>query len=182
MQTTTDRSFFSQIVGAVKLDRATYDAIARDTNATTSAALVVGLATMAAGIAAMVDDGLSAVGFALVVGFVSWLLSAVSAWYTGVEIIRGRNRSVAVSEVLRVLGFAQAPGILAIAGVVPETAGIVTAIIGVWTFLTSLVAIRQVFDTSIPRAVAIVIVAFIVSLVILGVATWFLGTSVTLIG
>ena len=79
MQTTMDRSFFRQVVGAAKLDRATYDAVARDPSATTSAALVVALASLAAGLAAAVDDGLSAIALAVVAGFVFWALSAVSA-------------------------------------------------------------------------------------------------------
>ena len=120
MQTTMDSSFLSQVVGAAKLNPAAYDAIVRDASATKSAALVVGLASLAAGIAAMVDDGPAAVALALAAGFVFWGLSTVSAWYTGVELIRGRNRSVAVGDVLRVMGLAQAPGVLAIAGVVPE--------------------------------------------------------------
>ncbi len=181
MQTTMDRSFFRQAVGAAKLDRATYDAVARDPSATTSAALVVALASLAAGLAAAVDDGLSAIALAVVAGFVFWALSAVSAWYTGVELIRGRNRSVGFADVLRALGFAQAPGIVAVAGVVPEVSGFVTAILWIWTFLTSLVAIRQVFGTSTARAVAISLVAFIVALVILGVAAWVLGTGAVLV-
>ena len=177
MRMSLDRSFLDRVVGAATLDRAAYDDIARDTGATPGAGLVVVMAALATGIAAAVDDGLTSIAVTLGAGVVSWLLSTLSAWYTGTELIRGRRPSVAFSEVLRVFGFAQAPGILAIAGVVPEVSGIVAAVIGIWTFLTSLTATRQVFDTSIPRAIAIVLVAFLVSIVIIVIASWILGTS-----
>jgi hypothetical protein len=57
---------------------------------------------------------------------------------------------------LRTIGFATAPGILRIAGVIPGTTTVVFGVTAVWMLMSMIVAVRQALDyTSTARAFAV---------------------------
>jgi hypothetical protein len=177
MQMTVERSFIGRIVGVAKLDPAAYDDIVNDRSAMTGAALVVGLTAVASAVVAAVEIGVAGLIVAVIMSVVCWFLYAISAWYTGVELIRGQRVGVTIADVLRVTGFAQVPGILVILGLIPTVGTVIAIIVWIWTFVTSVVAIRQVFDTSTARAVAISLVGTVVLIIILAIAGIFLEFS-----
>ena len=49
-------------------------------------------------------------------------------------------------ELLRTVGFAQAPGILAVLGIIPVLGGLVRLVLFFWMLATSFVAVRQALD------------------------------------
>ena len=59
------------------------------------------------------------------------------------------------------LGFAQAPGVLYVLGVVPLLGSLATVIVGIWILVTSVVAIRQALDFGTGRAIATALLGFI---------------------
>jgi hypothetical protein len=73
-------------------------------------------------------------------------------------------------ELLRTLGFAQAPGALIILRVIPVLGPLVAFIAGIWTLVAAIVAIRQALDFNTSRAIltaiSAVIVIILVSMVI----------------
>jgi hypothetical protein len=61
-----------------------------------------------------------------------------------------------VGQLLRTIGFATAPGILRVAGVIPGTTTVVFAATAVWMLVAMIVAVRQALDyASTARAVAV---------------------------
>lgn len=131
----------SRMKGAALLDVATYEEVEHDLDATGQAAGVVFLVALAQAIGGA-DRGLVAAGVAGVAALGGWALWAGVTYFIGTRLFSG---SATWGELLRTLGFAQAPGVLAILGILPLL-GLVTWVIPIWLLVTGFVAIRQALD------------------------------------
>ena len=75
-------------------------------------------------------------------------------------------------ELLRTTGFAAAPGMLRIFGIVPGLTGLVFFVASLWMLAAFVVAVRQALDyTSTGRAVAVCLIGWLVN----GAIFFFLG-------
>jgi len=166
------RSVVDRMRGAALLDIATYEEVEHDADATGQAAIVVVIVAVCAAIGAVWRGGPSII-IAPVGAVLSWLLWSAITYVIGDKLLGG---TATWGELLRTLGFAQAPGVLLIFGIVPILGGIVRVVVSVWMLLTGIVAIRQALDFSTGKAivtallgwVAIVLLAFLT-----GGSTWF---------
>lgn len=166
------RSVVDRMRGAALLDVATYEEVEHDADATGQAAVVVVIVAVCAAIGAVWRGGPSII-IAPVGAVLSWLLWSAITYVIGDKLLGG---TATWGELLRTLGFAQAPGVLLIFGIVPILGGIVRVVVSVWMLLTGIVAIRQALDFSTGKAivtallgwVAIVLLAFLT-----GGSTWF---------
>jgi len=119
---------------------------------------VVLLSSVSAGLGA---QGFGARGLVTVLFFSAVALMAWAAWSLvtyeiGVRILPDTNTRADVGELLRTIGFATAPGILRIFGLVPGLGVAVFVISAVWMLAAMIVAVRQALDfTSTRRAVAV---------------------------
>ena len=73
----------------------------------------------------------------------SWVLWAGITYLIGERIFQGE---ATWGELLRTLGFAKAPGVLYLLGVVPLLGTPVGAVVGIWMLVTAFIAIRQALD------------------------------------
>lgn len=166
--------FFGRLLGALMLDRGTYENIERDRTADVQSLMVV-LAVSAAG-------GFAAIGLGLVgtAGFVTGTVVMLGAWLVWVAAIatigtvtlaEPQTRSNA-HELLRVLGFAAAPGLFAGLAAVRPAAIVVLSIVAAWMIAAAVVAVRQALDyRSIGRAAAVcTIAAVLCGAIVAGVA------------
>ena len=64
-------------------------------------------------------------------------------------------------ELLRTLGFAQAPGVLMIFGIIPLLGGIVRVFVALWLLITGIVAIRQALDFSTSKAIVTALLGWV---------------------
>ncbi|MGB1779880.1 MAG: YIP1 family protein, partial [Longimicrobiales bacterium] len=78
-----------------------------------------------------------------VVELVTWFTWAGVTYVIGEKIFQGE---ATWGELLRTLGFAKAPGVLYVFGIVPLLGWGVSAVVGVWMLVTAFVAIRQALD------------------------------------
>jgi hypothetical protein len=148
-------------MGASVLDVETYEEVEADRGATAQAFVVVLASSLAGGIGA---SGFINEGRPLVEGVFIWsaiTLVAWAAWALLVFEIGGRllpepETSVDVGELLRTIGFASAPGMLRVFGVVPELALPVFVLTTVWMLVAMVVAVRQALDyRSTARAIGV---------------------------
>ncbi|MCA9897154.1 MAG: YIP1 family protein [Ardenticatenaceae bacterium] len=153
-----------RIIGVLKLDANVYEEIEADENATTQAAIVVAVVAIVGG---LIGGGISAaMGGSFLGSFLSQLLSAFIGWliWSGVTYFVGTSLfggKATMGEMLRVLGFAQAPGIL---GIIPVCGSFVG---WVWTLACTFIAIRQGLDLDNSKAAMTAVIAFI-AVVIMG--------------
>jgi len=165
------RSVVDRMRGAALLDIATYEEVEHDADATGQAAIVVVIVAVCAAIGAVWRGGPSII-IAPVGAVLSWLLWSAITYVIGDKLLGG---TATWGELLRTLGFAQAPGVLLIFGIVPILGGIVRVVVWVWMLLTSIVAIRQALDFSTGKAIVTALlgwVAIVLLTFLTGGAAW----------
>ena len=144
-------TFPHRVMAASVLDVDTYEEVEADRSATWQAFLVVLASSLAGGIGA---SGFFSDGRLILQGVFVWsgiVLVAWAAWALLVFEIGGRlfpepETSVDVGELLRTIGFASAPGMLRVLGVVPALTLPVFALSTVWMLVAMVVAVRQALD------------------------------------
>lgn len=168
------RSFLARMVGAATFDTRTYEEVEGDTGATGQALLVVLLASLAAGVGWIGFDpgNLAAIAILTLVAVAGWVTWAFLTYLIGTHLFPERQTRSDAGELLRTLGFAQAPGVFRLLAAVSGAGALVTAITAVWTLATMVVAVRQALDyTSTLRAVAVCATGWAIALTMV----WLVG-------
>lgn len=154
----TSRGLVPRALGAALLDVDTYEEVEADTSATAQAATVVLVVAVASAIGAS-GEGSGGVFGAVVGAFTSWMIWAGVTNFVGTRFLGG---TADWGELLRTLGFAQAPGILLALGIIPLFGGLVGFGVGVWMLVTGLVAIRQALDFGTGKALITALLSMVV--------------------
>ena len=144
------RSIVDRMRGAAMLDVATYEEVEHDNDATGQAAVVVIIVAICTAIGAVWRGGPSIIG-GPISAILGWLLWSAITYVIGDKMLGG---TATWGELLRTIGFAQAPGVLMIFGIVPILGGFVRLVVGLWLLVTGVVAIRQALDFSTGKAIA----------------------------
>ena len=155
---TATTPFTMRLIGALALDPVTYEEVEADRSATGQALLVVVLSSVGAGIGArgFGSGSLRSTVFITAVSLIAWAAWALLTYEIGTRLMPEAQTRADVGELLRTIGFAAAPGMLRIFGVVPGAAVPAFAITAVWMLLAMIVGVRQALDyTSTARAVAV---------------------------
>ena len=149
----------SRMVGAAFLDIGTYEEVEHDQDATGQAAAVVALVALCQAIGAWQLGPFSAVG-AAASALVAWLVWAGITFAVGTKVFGGE---ATWGELLRTLGFAQAPGVLFAFAIIPLLGWIPAAAASVWVLITGFVAIRQALDIGNGKTFLTILVGWIVA-------------------
>ena len=160
-------TFVERMIGAAKLDVKAFEEVEADRSATSQAVVVVMLSSLAGGVA--VGDGLRGLVVGTGAGLVGWVVWAWLVLMIGTRWLPEIDTRADTGELLRVIGFATAPGILRVLGVVPLLATLVLAVTAVWTLIAVVVGVRQALDyRSTGRAVAVCLIGWLVQIAIFG--------------
>jgi hypothetical protein len=165
--TTTGNSFLQRLIGAMALDIAVYEEVEADTGATAQACVVVLLSSVAAGIGAwgIGRPSLANISFISTLALLAWAAWALLTYEIGGRLLPEAGTRVDVGELLRTIGFASAPGLLRVFGIIPQVTAAAFAISAVWMLLAMIVAVRQALDyTSTLRAVAVCLIGWSLAL------------------
>lgn len=157
-----ERSMWDRMKGAAMLDVATYEEVEHNADLTTQAAIVVLIAAVARGIGGF-NQGENGIIVGVVAALFSWLVWAGITYLIGDKLLKG---TATWGELLRTLGYAQAPAVLLILGIVPVLGGIVGAIVGIWLLVTGIVAIRQALDFDTGKAILTAFLGWLVAVAI----------------
>jgi hypothetical protein len=159
---TRSTSYADRLLGALRLDARTYREVEQDTNANGQAALTVVLAALAAGIGYILSRDLvqNVIGTALS-SLLQWVIFSFVAYYVGASLFSSGQTSVTPGQVLRTIGFAQAPKLLLIVAIVPLLGWIVGLIVFFWFLAAAIVALREAFEFDTGRAIGTGLVAVI---------------------
>jgi len=152
-------SFVERMLGAASLSVDTFEEVEHDQNATGQAAMVVAMVAIARGIGAS-GGGLFAASFAAVGALANWAVWAGICYLVGDKVFGGK---ASWGELLRTLGFAQAPGVLWIFAFLPILGWPLYALLPLWVAVASFIAIRQALDIGNTKTVLTILVALGVS-------------------
>lgn len=159
---TANRSIVDRMMGAARFDIATYEEVEADTTATGQAAIVVVLVALASAIGALREGGTNVL-IALVGALVGWAVWAGVTYLIGDKLLGG---TATWGELLRTLGFAQAPGILLALGILPLLGSVVRVVVAFWLLAAGIVAIRQALDVGTGKAVITAVLGWLALLLV----------------
>lgn len=178
MADVTRGSLVQRMIGAAMLNVATYEEVEADRTATGQAAIVVAIVAVATAIGA-IGEGTGGIVAGLISAFVGWLVWSALTYVVGTRLFGG---TADMGEMLRTIGFAQAPGVLNVLGIIPILGGLVRFVVFLWILAAAVIAIRQALDFSTGKAVGTALVGAIAYIVIMAVLGLFLGGAALLGG
>jgi hypothetical protein len=155
------RSLVERAMAAARLDATAFEEVEADETATSQAATIVMIAAVASGIG-NINGGVVQAVVSVVMALVGWILWSVITYFIGVTLFKG---TATVGELLRTLGFAQAPGVLYILGIIPILGGLVGFVVAVWILIAGIIAIRQALDISTGQAIITAVIGWLVILI-----------------
>ena len=160
-------SFVQRMIGAAKLNAATYEEVEGDVGATGQALVVVFLSALAI-IIGNIGTGQVNQLASFVGGLLGWGTWIFLVWFVGVKLMPEAATKSDVGELIRTTGFAATPGLLRVFGVVPLLGWLVVIVAWLWTLAAMVVAVRQALDyRSTARAIAVCVIGFIGQLAVL---------------
>lgn len=175
MQSGMTATLTRRALGAAKLDVATYEEVEADESATNQAAIIVALAAVSTGIGLVATDG--GLGFfgGIFEGILGWIASAAAIWFIGTKFLAAPETSADIGQVLRTLGFASTPTLLAFTGVLPVIGPFLSFIVGVWALVATFTAIRCALEMSNGRAIVTTFLGLIAAGIAVGIIALILG-------
>lgn len=158
--------FIRRFIGALVLDPVTFEDVESDRKAGGQAALVVLLACIAAGFAAMGSTSISLATFAagMIAMLGAWVVWAMLITTIGTILLAEPQTSSKPTELLRTMGFAAAPGVFIAFGAMRAAAPFAFVAGSIWMIAATVLAVRQALDyKSLARAVVVCVVAWFVA-------------------
>lgn len=180
-----------RIMGVLKLDVPTFEAIENDPSATTQAAIIVAVVGVLSAIGAAIgataaNSALSslqsqlgsefqipldiptlsplAAGLnALVGAFVAWLLWSFLTYFIGTRLFDGEAD---LNEMLRVVGYGQVPRLLSVFAFIPCIGAILGFVGWVWALVATFIGIRQGLDIDNGKTFLTVAISFVVVILV----------------
>jgi hypothetical protein len=165
-----------RMIRAARLEPRLYDEVEHDLNATPQALTVVVLASLASGISSALISLLraspgQAIGSLIggvVLAIIGWLAWSFITYLIGTMALGGK---ATYGEMLRTIGFAQAPGVLRIFGFIPVLGGLINLVVAIWLLIAGIIAIRQALDVGTGAAILTALLGWLAYVLI----SWVLG-------
>jgi hypothetical protein len=171
------RVFLMRLLGVLVLDPFAFEDIEADRRSAMQSTIVVAAVCLSGGFAVA---GLELAGTA---GFMSGVLMALGAWLVWVVMIAALGPYAMAEpqtksdfpELLRVLGFAAAPGLFIALAAMRAVTPLVVAVVAIWMVAAAVLGLRQALDyRSTARAAAVCVISWLLSFgVMAAVATMF---------
>ena len=157
-----------RIVRAIRLDWTVFGEIAQDRNALKEAAIIVAivsfLSAVGTGIAARSLGSFAGAWIAsILVGWIGW---ALITYLVGTTLFKGKTD---IPEMLRVLGYANAPNLLGLLSFIPCVGWLFSLIGGILALVAGILAVREAMDFNTGDAVVTVVIGWVIFIAIQGV-------------
>jgi len=140
--------YLNRIRRALKLDPALFEEVEADRHATGEAVGVVLLSSGATGLGAIPQTSIGSLAILFLAVLVGWCAWVYVTFVFGVQVFSVPETDVDVGQIVRTSGYAAAPGLFAIFGVVPFLYFPALALALVWMLAAMVVSVRQAFDYS----------------------------------
>ncbi len=166
----------NRMMRAARLDPHVYEEVEANPALAGEAMTAVIISAVAAGVGWYAYGGVRGFLLTALAALASWYLWANLTFWIGTRLLPGRQTHADLGQLLRVLGFASAPGVLRAAGIVQPLANTAQAVANIWMLVAMVVAVRQALDyDSTWRALAVVVIGWVVQVVALYGVFFLLG-------
>ena len=148
-----------RIMRIIRLDKSVFKEIANDPMATQQAAIVVVAAAILSGIGRAIA-GRSFLGFVMgiLVVMIGWVVWALVTQIVGAALFQGKGTFL---QLLRALGYAQAPTALGLFAFIGCVGGVVSFVGSILALIAGLLALQQVMEFDIGKAIVTAIIGWI---------------------
>lgn len=168
--------FKDRIIRAMRLDVTLYEEVEADKEAIKQAMGVVILSSVAAGIGTSVRGGLGGLLMGTISALIGWYIWAYMTYFIGTRLLPEPQTRADHGELLRTLGFASAPGLIRVLGIIPGLFGIVFMAAFIWMLVAMVIAVRQALDyTTTLRAVGVCLIGWVIQALLIGLLFMLLG-------
>ena len=149
-----------RMIGAMQADVKTFEEVEADPNAFTQAVTVIVIAGVASLIGNLFRAGLAAGITSLVVSLIGYALFSVLVFLIGTKVMPEPTTKADFNEAFRTIGFAAAPGVFNVLAIIPVLGYLVGFVIGLWSLVLGVIAVRAVLDYSnTGRAIIVCLIA-----------------------
>ena len=158
-----------RMVRAAKLDPTLYDEVRDDEEAMGQAIGSVLISAAAAGLGSAWMGGPIGLVWGGMAALVGWFVWSLICHFVGTRFLPEPLTRSNLAPLLRATGFAAAPGVIRIVGIVPLLGPIVTLVASLWMLAAFVVAVRQALSYSTTgRAVAVCVIGWFVQWAVVG--------------
>ncbi len=164
-------SFASRVLRAARLDGAVYEEIEADRTAMLPAIAVVVLGAVCDGLAAGVAFGGLGLVVATLTALFSWSLYAWLTYWLGTGPLKGPATQADWGQIARTLGFASAPKLVLLLGVLFAERLLRTLVL-FWILATTVVALRAALDVTTARAAAVALCGWVLQIALTAMVIW----------
>jgi hypothetical protein len=164
----TPRKFLGRIIRAARLDPGLYEEVEADKSAMGQAVGVVVLSGLAAGIGTIGHFGVYryVIGW-MVMDLILWFGWATMTYWIGTRFLPEPETKADLGELLRTLGFAAAPGLIRVVGILPGLMVPSIVVSRIWWLVAMVIAVRQALDyKSTFRAVGVCLIGWLVIILV----------------
>jgi len=164
----------NRIMRAIRLDWTVFREIAEDRNAMTEAAIIVIVVTLLSGIGTLIGALIADIEFGTaLLGLLStwlisgillgWILWAVLTYFVGTMFFQGKSD---IPEMMRVLGYANAPNLLGIFGFIPCVGWIIALAGAILALIAGVIAVREAMEFDTTKAIITVVISWVIAFVL----------------
>jgi hypothetical protein len=158
----------------MKLQASTFEEIEHDVSAISQAAAVVAAVAVSRAIG-LIYFGIRFFLMTLVMAFIGWVVGSAVLWIVGTRLLPGKTTEADLPQMMRVVGFAQAPGIFAILAIIPFLGVLIGLVIAIWTLVALVIAVKQALDyDDVFKAIIVCLIAW-AAMILVMMMTAFLG-------
>jgi hypothetical protein len=168
-----------RMIGAMQADVKTFTEIEADPNAMGQAITVIVIAGIASLIGNIFRQGISGGILGLITSIVGYAVFSLLVFLVGTKLMPEPTTKADFNQTFRVVGFAASPGIFNVLAIIPFLGVLISLLVGIWSLVIGVIAVREVLDYSnTARAIIVAVIAgiacafiiFIVLLPILAIA------------
>jgi hypothetical protein len=138
-------SFTDRMIGAAKLETATYEEVEHDQAALGQAIGVVVISAVASGIGSL-GGGPTGLVTGIVLALVGWFIWAGIIFLVGTKVMPEPQTKADLGQLLRTMGFAASPGVFNVLGIIPLLGWIVRFGVMIWQLIAMIIAVRAALD------------------------------------
>lgn len=155
-------SFQDRVIGVLRLQASTFEEVENDPAATAQAATVVAAVAFSRALGGIFYGTISWFVLTIVLAFVGWIVGSFVLFIVGTRVMPGKNTKADLQQMLRVAGFAQAPGIFGVLAIIPILGLLVALAVAIWGLVALVVGVKAALDyDDIVQAIIVCVIAWV---------------------
>jgi len=177
-----------RVLRIIKLDFGVFKEIERDPDATVQAGMIVAVVSVLSGIGSAIAASMAQGGVGrpimtfiseVIGGLVGWLAWSFISYFVGKTLFNSKGTS---EELLRVVGYANAPRLLGVLGFIPCLGWIAALAGAILALVASVMAIAEGLDLPTGQAVIVAVVGWIGLVIVMSIVGLVLGVGAAGLG